>query len=119
MEFPVAVFHFLFWVTHRVSGVPIHVFMPLFKMHDVHLSIIFPLLRSSSAKLIPMAVGLMAIFFNSLNSSRLDWFAESQRDLFRRDPHDMIADRSKYPGALGRKGRRNPSPASQPFDMFD
>jgi hypothetical protein len=37
---------------------------------------------SSSAKLIPMVVGLMAIFFNSLNGSELDWFTESQRDLF-------------------------------------
>jgi 3-oxo-5-alpha-steroid 4-dehydrogenase 1 len=56
MEFPAAGFHFLFWVTHRACGVPIHVFMPLLQMRDLHWSIIFQLLISSSAKLIPMWV---------------------------------------------------------------
>jgi hypothetical protein len=39
MEFPAAVFHFLFWATRRASGLLIHVLMPLFKMHDLHRSI--------------------------------------------------------------------------------
>jgi hypothetical protein len=81
MEFPAAVFHFLFWATLKESGLPIHVFVPLLQMHDLHRSIIFPLLMWSSAILIPMVVGLVAIFFDSLNSSGLDQFAESQRDL--------------------------------------
>jgi hypothetical protein len=33
MEFPAAIFHFLFWATCRASGVPIHVFVPLFQTH--------------------------------------------------------------------------------------
>jgi hypothetical protein len=49
-------------------------------MQDFHPSIIFPLLMSSSAKLIPMDDGLMAIFFSSLNVPGLERFAELQRD---------------------------------------
>jgi hypothetical protein len=34
MEFPVSIFHFLFWATRRASAVPTHVLVPLFEMRD-------------------------------------------------------------------------------------
>jgi hypothetical protein len=72
MEFPAAVFLFLLWATRRASVVPIYAFLPLFEIHDLRQSIVFPFLMSSFAKLIPTAVDLMAIFFNSLNGSGFD-----------------------------------------------
>jgi hypothetical protein len=45
MEFPAAVFHFLSWATRKESGLPIHIFVPRFEMHDLHGSIIFSTLN--------------------------------------------------------------------------
>jgi protein-S-isoprenylcysteine O-methyltransferase Ste14 len=85
VESPAAVFHFLFWATRKTSSLPINIFSALFVMHYVQRSIVFPLLMSSSAKRMPISVGLMAILFNSLNGFingyGLYWSAESQQYL--------------------------------------